>query len=104
MANADPVRAENVQVTRPKRKRDHISRPRRDPVRDDGNQQMTGAFAGNMRLITEPLIGDDAHAHGPLADRDPLWPYADPHTRRRRKRPLRRLVEAIAADVRGAKE
>src|SRR3954447_2046706 len=62
---------------------------------------MPGAFACDMRLIAQPLIGDDAHGHGSLADCDLLRPYTDPHARRRRKRLLRRLIEAVAVDVKG---
>src|SRR5215472_7134365 len=97
MTNAGAVSAENVQVTRLYRKLDDVARPRRDPARCNGDQQLAGTFACDVRLIAEPLIGNDAHADTPRSDRDPLRPNANPHARCPRERLLRYTVERVAS-------
>ncbi len=51
MVNASSIRAENVQVARLQRELNDVSRPRRDPARHHGNQQVSCTFAGDVRLI-----------------------------------------------------
>ena len=82
MANADPFGAEDIQMPRRNRELGHVSRTDRDPAGDDSDQEMTGAFARDMRLIAQPLIGDDAHAHGSFPNSYPLRSHSDPQDRK----------------------
>ena len=70
MADAASVAAEDVQVTRLQRERNDFARPRRDAARRDRDQHAAAAITGDMRLIAEPLVGDDLHLDVAGADRD----------------------------------
>ena len=101
MTDASSVGTENVQVTRLQRELDRISSTRRDPARHDRDQETPLAFPGDMRLVTKPLVGDDAHANVPCPHCDLLRSDADPCPRHVLERLLRRAVERVAADVKG---
>src|ERR1700758_604466 len=99
MADAGAVSAEDMKVPRLQRERDDVAGPCRDPVRRHRDQKMARAFASDMRLITEPLVGYDANAHVTSPDRDLLRPDPDPHAPALLQRLPRGLIEHVARNL-----